>query len=156
MRRSYLIPFALIAVAALAQEESGSDEAVPQIVAFTMSDGSGNSKELEAAMSKVRGAYEEKPVLFLTVNLATAGGKNQGAMLFFSLGLPQIWEECKKNPSKLVLVNLDTVTVLATLGGKDKIAEALDKQLAAGEEGGEGCKGGGGDDKGGGDDGCGG
>ncbi len=147
MRRSYLIPFALVAVAALAQEEE-DDLAAPQILAFTVTDGSAPSKELEAAVGKVRGAYEEKPVLFLTLNLASAGGKNQSEMLFFSLGLGPIWEECKKMPGQLVLVKLDTVTVLGKHSAKENLAEALDKQLA--DEGGEGD---GGDDEGG-DGGC--
>ena len=152
MRRSHLIPFALLAVAALAQEEEEGDLAAPQILAFTVTDGSAPSKELESAVGKVRGAFEEKAVLFLTLNLASAGGKNQSEMLFFSLGLGPIWEECKKSPAQLVLVKLDTVTVLGRHGAKENLAEAIGKQL----EEGEGGEGGGGDDEGcGGDEGCG-
>jgi hypothetical protein len=152
VRRFHLIPFALVAVGALAQEEEGEGElAAPQILAFTVSDGSAPSKELESAVGKVRGAYEEKPVLFLTLNLATVGGKNQAEMLFFSLGLGQIWEECRKSPGQLVLVKLETVTILAKHGAKENLSAAIDKQLA---EGGEGCEESGRDEDGG-DDGCG-
>lgn len=159
MRRSYLIPFALLAVAAFAQDEEEEGElAAPQILAFTVTDGSAPSKELESAVGRVRGAFEEKPVLFLTINLASAGGKNQGEMLFFSLGLGPIWEECRKAPGQLVIVKLDTVTVLGKHGAKENLSEAIAKQL----EGGEGCEGSGddegcGEDEGSGcDEGCGG
>lgn len=148
MRRSYLIPFALIAAAALAQEEEQADLAAPQILAFTVTDGSAPSKELESAVGRVRGAFEEKPVLFLTINLASAGGKNQGEMLFFSLGLGPIWQECKKSPGQLVLVKLDTVTVLGRHGPKENLSEAIAKQL----ETGEGCEGSGDEDEGSGDE----
>jgi len=148
VRRSYLIPFALIAAAALAQEEEQADLAAPQILAFTVTDGSAPSKELESAVGKARGAFEEKPVLFLTLNLASAGGKNQSEMLFFSLGLGPIWQECKKSPGQLVLVKLDTVTVLGRHGPKENLAEAIGKHL----EEGEGCEGSGGDDEGCGED----
>lgn len=154
MRRFYLIPFALAAVAAFGQEEAAEEDvAAPQLVAFTMTDGSAPSKELESAVGKVRATYDEKPVLFLTVNVANAGSKNQGAMLFFSLGLPQLWEECRKSPGQLVLVDLDTVNVLAKHGPKENLAAAIDKHLVQDEgceggEGDEGCEDG--------DDGCGG
>lgn len=149
MRRSYLIPFALAAVAAFGQDEpAAEDVAAPQIVAFTMTDGSAPSKELESAVGRVRATYDERAVLFLTVNLGSAGGKNQGAMLFFSLGLPQLWDECRKSPGQMVLVDLDTVNVLSKHGPKEKLAEAIDKHLgkdeeeeggAGGEEEGCGC-----------------
>lgn len=136
MRRYYLIPFALVAAAALAQDEEAGEIAAPQILAFTVSDGSVQSKELESAVGKVRGAYDEKPVLFLTINLASKGSRNQAEMLFFSLGLNPIWEECKKTPAQLVLVNLDTASVLERLGAKDQLAAGIDKHLAE-DEGGE-------------------
>jgi len=141
VRRSYLIPFALAAVAAFAQDEASEDVAAPEIVAFTITDGSAPSKELESAVGRVRATYDEKAVLFLTVNVASAGGKNQGAMLFFSLGLPQLWEECRKSPGQLVLVDLDTVNVLSKHGPKENIAEAIEKHIG-GEEGCEGGEGG--------------
>jgi hypothetical protein len=150
VRRSHLILFALAAVAAFAQEEPAEDVAAPAIVAFTMTDGSASSRELEGAVGKVRAAYDEKAVLFLTVNLTSAGGKNQGAMLFFSLGLPQLWDECRKSPGQLVLVDLDTVNVLAKHGPKENLAEALDKHLGKDDEGGAG-----GEEDGCGCDGCG-
>jgi len=139
VRRSYLIPLALIAVSALGQDEASDDVAAPQIVAFTMTDGSATSKELESAVGKIRGAYDEKPVLFLTVSLTSAGGKNQGAMLFFSLGLPQLWDTCRKSPGQLVVVNLDTVTVLGKHGPKENLSAAIDKYLGK-DEGGKGGK----------------
>lgn len=153
MRRSYLIPFALAAVGAFAQDEPSEDVAAPQIVAFTITDGSAPSKELESAVGRVRATYDEKAVLFLTINVANAGGKNQGAMLFFSLGLPQLWEECRKSPGQMVLVDLDTVNVLSKHGAKENLAEAIDKHLGKGD----GCEGGaGGEEEGCGcDDGCG-
>jgi len=149
MRRYYLIPFALVAAAALAQEdeEPASDIAAPEILAFTVTDGAMPSKELESAVGRLRATYDEKPVLFLTINLASAGSRNQASMLFFSLGLGPIFEECKKTPAQLVFVNLDTVTVLGKVGPKDNIAAALDKYLETDEEGG--------DDGGGCSDGCG-
>lgn len=154
MRRYYLIPLALLAVGALAQEEEEAELAAPDILAFTITDGSAPSKEIETAVGKMRGAYEEKAVLFLTVNLATKGGKNQGEMLFFSLGLGPIWEECKKAPAQIVFVKLDTVTVLGKHGAKENLGALLDKCLA-GEVEEEGAAGD--DDEGGGcDDGCGG
>ncbi|HEX5138192.1 MAG TPA: hypothetical protein VFY93_14545 [Planctomycetota bacterium] len=157
MRRSYLIPFALIAVAAFGQDEAAEEEvASPQIVAFAMSDGSAPSKELESAVGKVRAKYDEKPVLFLTINLSSAAGKNQGAMLFSALGLPQLWETCRKSPGQLVIVDLETVNVLSKHGAKEDLAAALDKHFGKGE----GCdEGSGGEDDGCGcgcDDGCGG
>lgn len=151
MRRSYLIPFALAAVAAFAQDEASEDVAAPEIVAFTITDGSAPSRELESAVGKVRATYDEKAVLFLTVNVASAGGKNQGAMLFFSLGLPQLWEECRKSPGQLVLVDLDTVNVLSKHGAKENLAEAIDKHLG----GEEGCEGGAGGEEEGCGEGCG-
>lgn len=152
MRRSYLIPLALVAVAALAQEEEESELAAPEFLAFTVTDGSAPSKELENAVGRTRGAFEEKPVLFLTLNLASAGARNQSEMLFFSLGLGPIWEECKKATGQLVLVKLDTVTVLGKHGAKENLAEALGKHLA--DEGGEGCEGSGDDEGGEEGDGC--
>ncbi len=158
MRSSYLIPFALVAVAALAQEEEEAPEAdlaAPEILVFTVTDGSAPSKELENAVGRMRGAFEEKPVLFLTLNLASAGARNQSEMLFFSLGLGPIWEECKKAPGQVVLVKLDTVTILGKHGPKENLADALGKHLA--EEEGEGCEESGGDEEGGdGEEGCGG
>jgi hypothetical protein len=146
VRRSYLIPFALIAVAAFAQDDQEGEVASPVIVALTVTDGSAAARELEGAVGRLRGTYDEKPVLFLTVNLANKGGKNQAEMLFYSLGLQQIWPECKKAPAQLVLVDLERVSVLAKLGPKDKIADEIDKHI--GKE--EGCEGGSG-----GGDGCG-
>lgn len=153
MRRYYLIPLALLAVGAIAQEEEATELAAPEILAFTITDGSAPSKELESAVGKIRGAYEEKAVLFMSVNLATPGGKHQGEMLFYSLGLGQIWDECKKAVGQLVLVKLETVTVLGKHSPKENLGAALDKNLAAPEdedgepEDGDGC---------GCDDGCGG
>ena len=153
MRRYYLIPFALLAVGAIAQEEEEAELAGPEILAFTITDGSAPSKELEAAVGKIRGAYEEKAVLFLTIQLGTPGGKHQGEMLFYSLGLGQIWDECKKSPAQFVLVKLETVAVLGKHNAKENLAATLDKALAPPAEG-EGCDGG--DDEGGCDEGCGG
>jgi hypothetical protein len=144
LRRFYLIPFALLAVAAFAQDEEepeAAELAAPEILAFTITDGSAPSKELESAVGRARGAFEEKPVLFLTVNLASAGSRNQSEMLFFSLGLGLIWEECKKSPAQLVLVKLETVTVLGKHSSKENLAEAINKHLADEGEGCEGCEG---------------
>jgi hypothetical protein len=138
VRRLFLILLALVGSLVLAQEEE-TEEAAPDIVAFTMSDASAASKELEAAIGKIRGAYEEKPILFLTVNLATPGGRRQGEMLFTGLGVNPVWPECRKAAGQLVLVNLEPVEVLVKLGAKDDLARAFDKQLAGGgEEGDEG------------------
>jgi hypothetical protein len=138
VRRYYLIPLALVAAAALAQEEEEAlegDLASPEVLAFTVTDGSAPSKEIESAVGKMRGAFEEKPVLFLTINLASEGAKNQSEMLFSSLGLGPIWDECRKSTSQLVLVRLETVTVLGKHGAKENLSEALGKHLAAEEEG---------------------
>lgn len=160
MRRFYMVPFALLAVAALAQEEEATEPvelAAPEVLAFTITDGSAPSKELESAVGRVRGAYEEKPVLFLTVNLTSAGSRNQSEMLFFSLGLGPIWEECKKSTAQLVLVTLDPLTVLGKHGARENLNDAINKHLPEEEEEGEGGDEGGGGE-GGGDDGegCGG
>jgi hypothetical protein len=68
-------------------------------------------------------------------------------MLFYGLGLNPVWGECKKAAGQLVLVNLDTAAVLAKLGGKDNLGEAIDKQLSSEEEG-CGCEGGEGESEG--------
>jgi len=150
VRRSYLIPFALVAVAAFGQDEATEEVASPQIVAFAMSDGSAPSKELESAVGKVRAKYDEKAVLFLTISISNAAAKNQGAMLFSALGLPQLWEACRKSPGQLVLVDLETVNVLSKHGPKEDLAAALEKHLGK-----EGCDGGCGGEDDGCDDGCG-
>jgi len=146
VRRSHLIPFALVAVAAFGQDDA-EDAALPEIVAFTMTDGSAPSKELESAVGKVREKYDSKAVLFLTINLANAAAKNQGAMLFSALGLPQLWDACRKSPGQLVLVDLETVNILSKHGSKEDLAAAIEKQLNPAE----GCNGGSGGE----DDGCG-
>ena len=122
--------------------------ASPEILAFTVTDSSAPSKEVESAVGKMRGAFEEKPVLFLTLNVATPGGKHQAEMLFFSLGLNPIWEECKK-PGQFVLVKLETVTVLGKHSAKENLTEILTKHLQAGDGEEE-------EEEGGCDDGCGG
>jgi len=136
--RRFLIPLALVGslmgTASLAEEDD-EGSAVCDIIAFTMSDGTVASRELETALGKIRGSYEESPMLFLTVNLATVGGRHQGEMLFHALGLNPVWDECRKAPAQLVLVNLEPAEVLAKLSAKDDLAKALDAEIA----GDEGC-----------------
>jgi hypothetical protein len=144
VRRFHLIPVALASffvAVSLAQDESEEEQAEPDIVAFMMTDGSATSKEVETIVGKIRGAYEEKPVLFLNVNLATVGGRHQAQLLFGALGVGPAWPECKKAAGNLVLVSLAPLEVLAKLGPKDDIAKAIDEQLAppAEEESGCGC-----------------
>jgi len=142
--RRILIPLALVgslvAAVSLAQEEDDAG-AVCEIIAFTMSDGTVASRELETALGKIRGTYEETSVLFLTVNLATVGGRHQGEILFDALGLSPLWDECRKAPAQLVLVNLEPAQVLAKLSAKDDLEKALEAE--PGED--EGCGEGGGD-----------
>ena len=139
--RRFLMPLlflgSLLGVRGLAQDDM--ERAVPSVMGFTVSDGSGASRDLEAAVGKIRGAYEEKAVLFFSVNLATAGGRHQGEMLFYALGLRSVWDDCRKAPGKLVLVDFDAAEVVAKLSAKDDFAKAIDAQLSDDEDEGCGC-----------------
>lgn len=143
--RRFLMPLlvvgSLLGARSLAQDDAES--AVPSVLGFTMSDGSGAGRELDAAVGKIRGTYEEKAVLFFSVNLSTAGGRHQGEMLFYALGLKSVWDDCRKAPGKLVLVDFDSAEVVARLSPKDNFAKAIDAHLSADDDegygGDEGC-----------------
>ena len=135
MRRG--LPILIVALVALGQEpeEPARTLAEPNLFAIAMTDGTAPSKDLLAALGKVRGAYEEKPILFFNVNLATVGGRHQGEMLFSSLGIQENWDACRKDVARLIVVAVEDGTVKGKYGVKDDLGAALEKLLKPPEEG---------------------
>jgi hypothetical protein len=121
-----LAGLALVTAAGHAQDKETRDDSFPEclVIAFRAEKHAG-SQELETkVIPTLRATFQEKDVLFLTVDLTSSGTRHQGKLLLNLLDQGEHWKSFKKTPGVLAIVDAFSGQVEAKVTKKEEMKQA--------------------------------
>ncbi|MHC4849386.1 MAG: hypothetical protein ACYTEG_13145 [Planctomycetota bacterium] len=115
------------------------DGSVPKGLALTfVKAGHADSVKLEKTISELRGAYEDKDILFLRIDVSTRATRHQSKLLLNALSIESdVWKPAFAKPGVFKIVDEDSGEVQASFDHKSsakEIRKALDVEIAPPEE----------------------
>ena len=125
--KTALLASLLILTSQLAQASSSQ----PEIFSVLFyADWCGSCRVIDPAIAKARGQsdLDNKPVLFVRLDLTDATKRNQSRLMAHALGLSDFYEKNAGKTGFMVLVDAETKTILSTIT-KASDAKAITTQI---------------------------
>jgi len=133
-----MVPALAIAIGFAEDDDMGEDALAKAIVVHFHAKGNPASKDAETRLlAPARRDYEERAVLFVTVDVTTRASKNQAKLLLNALGLGDAYRAHAGKPGSVVVVDASLGEVVKTFTGKSdlkSLKSAVDDLLAEDEE----------------------
>jgi hypothetical protein len=133
-----LAGLALVTASGRAQDKETREDSFPECLVITFrADKHAGSQELEAkVIPNLRETFQERDVLFLTVDLTSSGTRHQGKLLLNLLDQGEHWKSFKKTPGVVAIVDAFSGLIEAKVAKKEelKLAEkSIHKVLSSAE-----------------------
>jgi thiol-disulfide isomerase/thioredoxin len=128
------ISLGLLALGAVAvgpnAEETSKTPGVEQpalIVARFHADWCGACKQLAPKFDSLKRAAGDEPVLFVTLDLTSAGSRRQAGLLAGALGIDEAWDICGMKTGQALIVCGRSKEVIATVPAAEDPTTSLEK-----------------------------